>query len=327
MNGNGMFPDPHPGGLELLDNLGGMRHAELGYIQASRRAPVHNPQTVVCVGQFHPRGKVRENHGCPEQHFTAGRDAPRVAQEARSEHDIAVLVFQYPEHVDDVGYLVLSVGVERDNGTGALAQCMGNAGLQGSTLADVDQVREAEGCGQTEPSFVNLVRTYSGDQSPVQMLDELLRVGAVIETEPQRYKPLRRDFEADRLSPKLIERFGDISFNLLTTLSFNVQKEKIGEGIFDRRVLSNQKLNANELELFESYLKSRGQQFLEEVDNWLTGTVVHKAEGATEVYDSGLAMIHYTTLEPELKQTLHELLVELGLDEATNGKGKNILKE
>lgn len=186
---------------------------------------------------------------------------------------------------------------------------------------------EAEGCGQTEPSFVNLVRTYSGDQSPVQMLDELLRVGAVIETEPQRYKPLRRDFEADRLSPKLIERFGDISFNLLTTLSFNVQKEKIGEGIFDRRVLSNQKLNANELELFESYLKSRGQQFLEEVDNWLTGTVVHKAEGATEVYDSGLAMIHYTTLEPELKQTLHELLIELGLDEATNGKGKNILKE
>ena len=186
---------------------------------------------------------------------------------------------------------------------------------------------EAESADLSVPSFVNLVKTYSGDQSPVQMLDELLRVGAVVETEPQTYKPLRRDFEADRLSPKLIERFGDVTFNLLTTLSFNVQKEKIGEGIFDRRVLSNQKLNAEELKLFESYLKSRGQQFLEETDNWLTGTIVHKSESATDVYDSGLAMIHYTTLEPELKQSLHDLLKELGLGDSTNGKGKNILKE
>ena len=81
---------------------------------------------------------------------------------------------------------------------------------------------------------MHLVRVYSGDQSPLQMLDELLRVGAVKEIEDGSLKVLRPDFEAARLSPELIERYGDVAFKLLTTLSANVQKTAIGKGIFDR---------------------------------------------------------------------------------------------
>lgn len=173
------------------------------------------------------------------------------------------------------------------------------------------------------PSFVNLVRVYSGDQSAKQMMDELLRVGAIVKTESDTFKPLRRDFEADRLSPKLIERFGDVSYNLLNTLAYNVQKEKVGEGIFDRRVISNHRLTRDELKLFEQYLKDRGQVFLESVDNWLTKNITKKGEGTKrEVFISGLAMIHYTTLKPEEKRTLQDLLAEIKLDE---NKRKRIL--
>ncbi len=165
----------------------------------------------------------------------------------------------------------------------------------------------------TAPSFVHLVRTYSGDQSPKQMLDELLRVGAMVQLEDGSYKVLRRDFEPESLSPKLIERFGDIGFNLLTTLSANVQKTGIGEGIFDRAVISNNKLDADELKLFERYLKSRGQQILEEIDNWLTREITPK-EADSDAYESGLAMLQYIVYRPGEKSSLHDLLTELGMD-------------
>lgn len=164
------------------------------------------------------------------------------------------------------------------------------------------------------PSFVHLVKTYSGDQSPKQMLDELLRVGAVTKLEDGSYKVLRRDFEAESLSPKLIERFGDIGFNLLTTLSANVQKTGIGEGIFDRAVISNNKLDEKELAEFERYLKTRGQQILEEIDNWLTREVTSKSESDERVYESGLAMLQYIVYKPEEKKSLSDLLSDMGLE-------------
>lgn len=163
------------------------------------------------------------------------------------------------------------------------------------------------------PSFVHLVRVYSGDQSPLQMLDELKRVSAVKELDDGSLRVLRPDFEPDSLSPKLIERFGDVAFNLLTTLSANVQKTAVGQGVFDRVVISDQPLNKAELEEFDVYLKSRGQDILVEIDNWLTRTVSKKKGAGLDSeanFDSGVAMLQYITLKPEEKSSLRDFLIE-----------------
>jgi Family of unknown function (DUF6502) len=165
------------------------------------------------------------------------------------------------------------------------------------------------------PSFVHLVKTYSGDQSPLQMLDELLRAGAIVKLDDETYKPIRRDFEPQSLSPKLIERFGDIGFNLFSTLAANVQKKGQGEGIFDRVVISNQKLTETELGEFKSYLNTRGQSVLEEMDNWLTRTVSTKdSESEKKSYETGLAMLQYIIWDPSDKSTLRDFLIESGVD-------------
>lgn len=168
------------------------------------------------------------------------------------------------------------------------------------------------------PSFVHLVKVYSGDQSPRQMLDEMLRVGAIMKLDNDTYKALRRDFEPESLSPKLIERFGDVGFNLFSTLSTNVQKTGQGKGIFDRVVISNHKLNRKELENFEHYLKTRGQLILEEIDNWLTANVSNKDEGnghSDKIYETGLAMLQYIIWDPEDKRSLREFLIDYGLED------------
>lgn len=165
------------------------------------------------------------------------------------------------------------------------------------------------------PSFVHLVKTYSGDQSPLQMLDELLRAGAIIKLDDNTYRPIRRDFEPQSLSPKLIERFGDIGFNLFSTLAANVQKRGQGEGIFDRVVISNNRLSENELAQFKEYLNSRGQAVLEEMDNWLTRKISEKnGDSSEKSYETGVAMLQYIIWEPGDKTSFRDFLIESGIE-------------
>ena len=67
------------------------------------------------------------------------------------------------------------------------------------------------------PSFKELVKAYSGDMAPAQMLKELLRVGAVVKLDTGNFRVVRREFEPERLSPELLERFGDVTHNFFST--------------------------------------------------------------------------------------------------------------
>ncbi|MEM6809154.1 MAG: DUF6502 family protein [Pseudomonadota bacterium] len=165
------------------------------------------------------------------------------------------------------------------------------------------------------PSFVKLVKTYSGDQSATQMLEELIRIGAVVETGDHLLRAIRRDAVAESLSPKMIERMGEVTFHLLTTITANVQKKSMAEGIFERVVVSNQPLSREEIKQFDGYLKSRGQGMLVEIDNWLTSAIRKKPEDCEDAFETGVAMIHYTNFEPEQTRSLRELLLDVGIEE------------
>jgi len=169
---------------------------------------------------------------------------------------------------------------------------------------------DSEQSGQP-PSFVHLVRTYSGDMPPKGMLEELLRVGAVVQQDDKTLKAVRRVYEPQSLSPFLIERFGDVGFNFLSTVASNVEKEGAGTGPFDRAVFSDNQLTRQELEIFDEYLKRKGQEFLETIDNWFSSHVAEKKPGQ-EAFDTGVAMVQYIEWQPEDKQSLHELLASMG---------------
>jgi hypothetical protein len=165
------------------------------------------------------------------------------------------------------------------------------------------------------PCFVHLVKTYSGDMAPRGMLDELMRVGAIAETEDMTVKVLRRDYAPESLSPDLIARLGDVGFNILSTVSSNVGKDTGTRGPFDRVVFSNNRMTKQELEKFDKYLKGRGQAFLEEIDNWFSTNISDKSEDPIlgEEFDTGVAMVQYVEWLPDDKGSLRDLLVAHGV--------------
>ena len=162
-----------------------------------------------------------------------------------------------------------------------------------------------------QPSFKELVRAYSGDMAPLQMLKELIRVGAVVQLDNGNYKVLRRNFEPERLSPELLERFGDVAHNFFSTAAANIEKSEQGAGFFERVAYAEEPITKEIIAQFDMYVKTRGQEFLEELDNWF----VRKQEEANsnqERFETGFGMFHYVESKED-KQSLRGLLIARGL--------------
>jgi hypothetical protein len=165
--------------------------------------------------------------------------------------------------------------------------------------------------GEDEPCFVELVRRYSGDMAPKQMLNELLRSGSVIEMEG-RYKALRRNYVHEALSPKLIRRLGEIGYRVFSTAAKNIDKQAEGSGYFDRQVVADDGCTENVIEMFDRYVKERGQRFLEEIDVWFSTNEKNNIPNAKRK-NTGFYMVHYVD-DGDEKTGLREVLLERGLE-------------
>lgn len=166
-----------------------------------------------------------------------------------------------------------------------------------------------EASGSDTPSIVHLVRTYSGDMAPRQMLNELLRSGSVIEVEG-RFKAVKRDYEPSALSPDLIIRLGEIGHRFFSTAAMNIEKKGQGSGYFDRFVYADEGCSENVIKMFDEYIKLRGQEFLEELDIWFSTN--RKSNMSKEHRKgTGLYMVHYVESDDD-KVSLKEMLAARG---------------
>lgn len=168
-----------------------------------------------------------------------------------------------------------------------------------------------EASSPSEPSFVDLVKTYSGDMAPRQMLTELLRSGSVIELD-HRYKAVRRNYEPAALSPELIYRLGEIGYRVFSTAARNIEKKENRRSYFDRLVYADDGCTDNVIEKFDEYIKVKGQSLLEDLDVWFAANSKLNVPGEVRK-GTGLYMVHYVE-EPSEKSSLKDILIERGVE-------------
>lgn len=163
-----------------------------------------------------------------------------------------------------------------------------------------------------QPSFVRLVRTYSGDMAPRQMLNELVRSGCVIEVSDSRYKAVKRDYQHRQLSEELINRLGELGYRILSTAATNIDNDTLGKGYFDRNVFADDGCTDDVIEAFDKVIRVRGQALLEDLDIWLASNNPPARPNETKK-NTGLYMIHYVE-KPAENQTLRDLLLQYEVD-------------
>lgn len=164
---------------------------------------------------------------------------------------------------------------------------------------------------ENETSFVELVRQYSGDMAPRQMLNQLVEAGSVVEVEG-RYKAVRRIFQHSKLTPELVERLGRVGYRVFSTAAKNIDKKENESGHFDRMVSADEGCTDDAIRLFDAYIKSRGQDFLEEVDVWFSSRKDEKNIGKPRK-ETGLYLVHYVEDDDEFG-SLKTLLSERGIE-------------
>jgi hypothetical protein len=170
-----------------------------------------------------------------------------------------------------------------------------------------------------EPTFSVLVKRHSGDMSPRSILDELVRVGAIRETEIGWFRVMRREYIPEAQGTHTFERTGVVVRNFVNTVEFNMTKLAPGKGRFERHVTADDGIRREDLPKFDHYLRERCQVLLEEIDNWLAGLPKPDPKKGDDVIHTGIGIYHYMSHEHD-ERSFKNLLMDEGLIRLENNK-------
>lgn len=170
-----------------------------------------------------------------------------------------------------------------------------------------------------EPTFSVLVKRHSGDMSPRSILDELVRVGAIRETDVGWFRVMRREYIPEAQGTHTFERTGVVVRNFVNTVEFNMTKLAPGKGRFERHVTADDGIRREDLPKFDHYLRERCQVLLEEIDNWLAGLPKPDPKKGDDVIHTGIGIYHYMS-HAEDERSFKNVLMDEGLIRLENNK-------
>ncbi len=118
--------------------------------------------------------------------------------------------------------------------------------------------------------FDTLYNEYSGKLAPSSaMLKELIEVGSVEQLADGRVVARSRQYIPRRADAANLERVCQVINDLAETGGYNLHRRSEDQSRFER-ISTNQKVPASKEAEFRAFLESEGQQFLENVDDWLS---------------------------------------------------------
>jgi len=119
------------------------------------------------------------------------------------------------------------------------------------------------------PSFQSLCAEYGGDIPVTTMLKELLKTRAIERTADNKLRPLLRYYQPATRDEELLLLTGSRIKDHLETMNNNVFPEEGSVPRFGGFAI-NDRVPESAVPEFRKFLDTRGQAFLEEVDDWLS---------------------------------------------------------
>jgi hypothetical protein len=156
-------------------------------------------------------------------------------------------------------------------------------------------------------SFQSLVAEIDPTVSPGKVLEELLRAGSVTYSGEKHYRAIKRwVINPGALSPLSIEYFADTLTHLAQTIEHNFNLVDTESKRLERRVYADRGLPRNLLPSFEAYARERANQFLLDIDDWISHSVSADSKGSGSKVDAGVNVFLYVE-PPSEEQALSAL--------------------
>lgn len=140
-----------------------------------------------------------------------------------------------------------------------------------------------------KPSFESLCASYGGDIAMPTMLKELIKTKAVQKTSSGRLKVLSRYYQPvvrdDEMLHYGVKRISDLT----ETINNNIFPAKKHIPRFEGYA-DNDRISASAIPAFRKFLDQRGQEFLEEIDDWLAQHATDDADETTDFVRIGIGL-------------------------------------
>lgn len=148
-------------------------------------------------------------------------------------------------------------------------------------------------------SIVDLVRRASSVTDPREVVDALLKSGAVLLNEDDTYRVVDRSYMvAKMMSASGLELFGNTLSQLAATFEHNLRDT--GTRLLQRSVVADQGLPVDLMPEFQDFLNKRVQLMLVEVDDWIGRRVGVEHTADRPRVPTGVSVFHY--IEPTESQ-------------------------
>src|SRR5688572_27826683 len=119
-------------------------------------------------------------------------------------------------------------------------------------------------------SLRDLVAAVNTTASPGDVLDELVRLRAVVVSGDSHFRTVSRVLiPLDEMSTAQLELFGNALTRLADTLQFNMDHRNAAKRL-EQAVVSDRGLPPSVVPTFERYVRERVGELLIEIDNWLS---------------------------------------------------------
>lgn len=141
--------------------------------------------------------------------------------------------------------------------------------------------------------FETLARDYCPGADAAALLEQLVSIGAVRRTDDGWLRVLTRTYLPDVDSPDSVEIIGSAVQRLVETMDFNTQRVDPSHRLFERTVTADFGLKLEDFPALEGFIRQRGQQLLEEIDNWITLRDKPDPDSGEKIVQTGLGIYHF----------------------------------
>jgi hypothetical protein len=149
-------------------------------------------------------------------------------------------------------------------------------------------------------SFRSLVAMVDSTVSPGIVLEELLRVGSVSHSGEKHFRAASRYFMAQPMSPQQLEYFGNTLTRFARTLEYNMDPQN-SEKRLERFVVADRGLPHEVVPKFERYARERTNEFLVDLDNWLSPYSSPDGSDSVERIGTGLNVFLYVDTPDDIR--------------------------
>lgn len=147
-------------------------------------------------------------------------------------------------------------------------------------------------------SFVELVAAVNPQVSAQDVLEELVRLKAVIWSGDTHVRVISRAFiPIEEMSPAQIEFFGNALTRLAGTLQFNLDANNT-EKRLERSVIANRGLPKEVVPIFQKHAREKVSELLIELDNWISPYAGH-VEPDGQIERVGVAVFQFVDPVPD----------------------------